>query len=214
MDLSRTCLLCGATNDDNAKYCRSCGSPLPIYVKCIKCGHDNKLLPSKFCTQCGNPLPNFIYQNIGKLLVPFISEGKIGYIDYWNQHVYILPQFYKGRVFSDNLAAVKFTKDSKWTFVNEVGTRISQSEYDECWDFKGRYTIVRNNTLYGVINHFGEEVLRCEYPYISRLEKNYFHTIKDGVSSLYNHDFKCIFKSEDYIIHKTIYTDSSTLIVI
>lgn len=47
------CPACGAVNDKDAQFCKSCGKQL---VKiCKSCGADNKA-DAKFCDKCGQPL--------------------------------------------------------------------------------------------------------------------------------------------------------------
>lgn len=49
------CPECGAVNDKDALFCKSCGKPLSL--KCEECGTVNEA-DAKFCNNCGKPLKN------------------------------------------------------------------------------------------------------------------------------------------------------------
>lgn len=49
----KPCPFCGALNDNDAKYCKSCGKTLSAV--CPRCGATNDA-DAKFCNDCGSPL--------------------------------------------------------------------------------------------------------------------------------------------------------------
>lgn len=49
----KTCPDCGAVNEKDAQFCKSCGKPL--IVRCKACGSENNP-DAKFCDKCGQPL--------------------------------------------------------------------------------------------------------------------------------------------------------------
>jgi hypothetical protein len=49
----QACSACGETNDDTAKFCKSCGKPLA--KTCAACGEANDV-DAKFCDNCGGKL--------------------------------------------------------------------------------------------------------------------------------------------------------------
>ena len=49
------CDLCSASNTDDSRFCRNCGSPLQASYTCGQCGGHNRQ-GSRFCTNCGAAL--------------------------------------------------------------------------------------------------------------------------------------------------------------
>jgi hypothetical protein len=52
------CPECGANNDDNYNFCKSCGKKLVKYNFCQECGHKN-VDTARFCENCGMNLKTF-----------------------------------------------------------------------------------------------------------------------------------------------------------
>ena len=46
------CKECGTENNDKAKFCEDCGSPLPQDKECPSC-HSQVKISAKFCAECG-----------------------------------------------------------------------------------------------------------------------------------------------------------------
>lgn len=49
------CNNCGKTNEEKARFCTECGSPLGLLSICTKCGYKNTI-DAKFCPECGTSL--------------------------------------------------------------------------------------------------------------------------------------------------------------
>ncbi|WP_274365378.1 zinc ribbon domain-containing protein [Paenibacillus thermotolerans] len=46
---------CGTENERNSKYCKGCGSTLPVQKQCAACNHLNDA-DASYCTECGQRL--------------------------------------------------------------------------------------------------------------------------------------------------------------
>lgn len=201
------CYKCGTTNETGARYCRNCGHLIPLYYKCIYCHRNNNLLPINFCQHCGKKASD----NKGDtrfLLIPFIEDGKLGYMDYYTNFVYLPPKYYAARLFSDGLAAVRLNQDSRWVFINESGDIITDDEFNDCSEFNNGLAIVEKNHLQGVININGKTVIPCEYKSIVRNSDGYFHAHKDNKDFLFGKNGKLIFNDEKCCIWDVSQTGS------
>ncbi len=52
---SARCRACNTDNDADAKFCKSCGAPLPAVKACASCGAKNDA-DARFCNGCGHAL--------------------------------------------------------------------------------------------------------------------------------------------------------------
>ena len=62
---------CGAENEDGAKFCECCGTPLPQDKECPSC-HNRVKLTAKFCAECGF---NFNKQQVADKSGSMLSMG-------------------------------------------------------------------------------------------------------------------------------------------
>ena len=62
---------CGAENEDGAKFCECCGTPLPQDKECPSC-HSRIKLTAKFCAECGF---NFNKQQVADKSGAMLSMG-------------------------------------------------------------------------------------------------------------------------------------------
>lgn len=201
-----TCFFCGSTNDKDANYCRECGHRIPLYYKCIHCQQNTKIFPAKYCQHCGKEI-NITKNNCDELLLmPFIENNCIGYIDFKTNLVYVAPQFHYGRMFSDGIAAVRIKRDSRWSFINKYGETISKEEYYDCGAFDNNLVIVQTSNGWGVINRDAEIIIPFIYKKLTRNNDGYFHRQIDKLEVLFDQEGSVIFQSEEIRIYDFMQT--------
>jgi hypothetical protein len=89
---------------------------------------------------------------------------KVGYIDKTGEFA-ITPRFDggQGRPFSEGLAAVRPTKDSKWGYIDRHGNMVISPQFDNAEEFTQGVAVVGVGKLYGLIDNTGAFVVKPQF---------------------------------------------------
>ena len=91
-----------------------------------------------------------------------MRQGKWGFVSKNYPHLYISAEFQDVAAFSEDIVAV--TRDGiKWLYIDDFGTRLTPTLYDECLPFKYGWGIVIIGEEWGMVNKKGQLVLNVIY---------------------------------------------------
>lgn len=188
MNTPRTCLSCGITNKDDAKFCKSCGELLRPYR-------------IKFC--------DFKENEIKETLNCTYDEIKVT----WYIHIpsdlnLLVPEF--GRIEECQELIIKqliyYRQGDKWGFCDSNSKEKTQCIYDEIMILEDDIIPVRIGNYWGFINHMGKEVAPCTYSNIKPYYPSHsnIHVFKNGKWGLIDKSGKeilpCIYDDTKYNI--------------
>lgn len=111
-----------------------------------------------------------------KILIPFSSKGKMGFIDKETGNIAIEAQYcpIQSRPFFDGLA--KVCKGDKYGFIDKAGRIVINIEYDAARDFSEGLVAVAKNGKWGFIDKTGRTVINFEY--------NFAESFSDGLAAI------------------------------
>ena len=135
-----------------------------------------------FIDSTGKEITPFIYESAGSFsegLASVKKDGKWYYIDNRGNIVLDIKDSYPGD-FHEGIAVI--SSEEKWYYIDKTGKVIIDNNYSSAEQFNDGYAVVGkkegDNTLYGVIDTSGKEIIPCVYEFLyfseglSCIEKN------------------------------------------
>ncbi len=101
--------------------------------------------------------------------------------------------YYSAHIFNENLAAVQYTKDGKYQFINTLGLPEITTGYDEAQTFINGIAAVKNYGYYGFIDKNGDEVLPLRYKNTTGIYTDGFIGVSDNYGINNNDETKWFF---------------------
>ena len=112
---------------------------------------------------------SFVYVLIFSQPLPFIINGKYGYINCDKNDVIVSPRFLNAGEFSEGFAVVQefpsggFGGQVRYGFINENGDLKVPFQFEDARRFKRGFARVKLGGLWGMINYDGKIVVPALY---------------------------------------------------
>lgn len=129
-------------------------------------------------------------------LMPYISNGKVGYVNEKNMKIVIACIYEEAFTFVEGLARVKL--NGKYGFIDKNGRQIIPCNYLSANDFCESMASVYQYNGWGFVDIKGHEIIRCQYESVEDFSEGYACVKYKGVEK-YNDKWECLNNSYGYI---------------
>ena len=129
-------------------------------------------------------------------LVPYISKGKVGFINEKNMKIVIACIYEEAYTFVEGLARVKL--NGKYGFIDKTGRQIVLCNYLSANNFCDGLASVYQYGGWGFVDIKGREIIKCQYKSVGDFCDGYAYVWYKGVKN-YNDKWECLNNSHGYI---------------
>lgn len=129
-------------------------------------------------------------------LVPYISNGKIGFVDEQSMQIVIACIYEEAFPFVDGLARIRL--NGKFGFIDKKGKQIIPCNYLSAFDFCEGLAAVYQYEGWGFVDIKGREIIKCQYESVGDFCEGYACVKYKGVKE-YNGKWECLNNSYGYI---------------